>query len=116
MLFAAIDSLMELGADRVLTSGQAVSASEGKEMLTRLAYRSKGKLKILCAGGVRDHNLADLMNMEGISEFHSAALQKKVQPNKDGFSLWQVDEGMVKKNGRLIDVEISFYFRNEYKG
>lgn len=68
-----LDQLMSLGVDRVLTSGQAANAIAGKTVLEKLAKRGKGKIEILCGGGIRDHNLADLLG-SNLKEFHSSAL------------------------------------------
>lgn len=94
---AALEQLMELGVDRVLTSGQASTAVEGKLVLQALVNRGGGKVEILCAGGVRAHNLSELLGIEGLSEFHSAALIKNVESG-----LWTVDEMAVKKMADLL--------------
>jgi copper homeostasis protein len=88
---AALDTLVALGAGRVLTSGQVPKAVDGKNLLQQLARRGAGRIELLCGGGVRDHNLAELLAMEGIHEFHSSALK----PAKDGEAYPTVDEGMV---------------------
>lgn len=94
----ALDELMELGADRVLTSGQVPKAVDGKQLLQQLAQRGKGRIDILCGGGVRDYNLAELITIEGVFEFHSSALAT-VESN----SVYPiVDEGMVNNMVQLI--------------
>jgi copper homeostasis protein len=51
---AALEDLMELeGVDRVLTSGLARSAWEGRDLIKRLIERSLGKLTILPGGWAR---------------------------------------------------------------
>lgn len=89
----ALDELIELGADRVLTSGQVPKAVDGKPLLAQLAHRGKDRIDILCGGGVRDHNLAELMEVPGLEEFHSAALQE-VDKQTD-YQI--VDKEMVKR-------------------
>ncbi|MCB0629865.1 MAG: copper homeostasis protein CutC [Saprospiraceae bacterium] len=89
----ALDQLIDLGAARVLTSGQADSAVAGKSMLQQLADRAGEQLRILCAGGIRDHNIALLLNLEGIHEFHSAALNRH---SDDASGYPTVSEEMVR--------------------
>lgn len=95
---AALDTLIELGATRVLTSGQVPKAVDAKPLLQQLAVRGAGRIMILCGGGVRDHNLADLGTMEGISEFHSSALRT----NGSDAVYPTVDEGMVKNMRQIL--------------
>jgi copper homeostasis protein len=68
-----LNTLIDLGVDRLLTSGQAPSAPEGKERLQRLKQIASGKLTILAGGGIRPSNLVDLLDVTEISEFHSSA-------------------------------------------
>lgn len=90
----ALQQLIVLGADRVLTSGQAATAIEGQEVLRCLVEEAAGRITILCAGGVRDHNIADLRRINGLHEFHSAALNKG---QGSGQSYPVVDREMVRK-------------------
>lgn len=89
---AALDTLMELGAARVLTSGQVPKAVDGKDLLEEMAKKGKGHLEILCGGGVRDHNLETLMAVPGLTEFHSSALL----PAYPGTTYPTVDAKMVE--------------------
>jgi copper homeostasis protein len=65
----AIDRLIALGVDRVLTSGQADSARRGAELLSMLVSRSAGRLKVLAGGRVTVEDLPVLLD-SGVREFH----------------------------------------------
>lgn len=95
---AALDILIELGADRVLTSGQVPKAMDGKDLLAQLAQRGQDRISILVGGGVRDHNLGELMGIAGIEEFHSAALA--AADPQTGYPV--VDLNMVRNMAGLI--------------
>lgn len=69
----ALDTLIELGIGRVLTSGGPGSAADGAEALARLVRRSAGRIAILAAGGIRPHNAADLVARTGVGEVHLRA-------------------------------------------
>lgn len=69
----AIDRLAELGVQRILTSGQCTTAPEGIENLKAFAKYAAGRLTILVGGGVRPENLPELIQAEGLWEFHSSA-------------------------------------------
>lgn len=66
----ALDELIALGVERVLTSGQASTATEGAPMIARLVKRSAGRIGILAGGGVNEENIAALVSNTGVSEVH----------------------------------------------
>ena len=70
-LATALDSLIELGVSRILTSGGAPSASEGVEQLSALIERAHGRIVILVGGGVRAHNVRDIIERTGAREVHA---------------------------------------------
>ena len=72
--------LVELGVDRVLTSAGGSRAIDSMDRLARLAAIGGDTTKVLCGGGVRSTNLAELANIPGIEEFHSAARSSVVEP------------------------------------
>lgn len=71
----ALDSLMELGFDRVLTSGQQPAAVEGAKLLSRLVQRGRGRIEILAGGGVRAKNAPELIKQSGVSAVHMSGHQ-----------------------------------------
>jgi copper homeostasis protein len=70
---AALDALIALGVDRVLTSGQAASAVEGTQTLARLVMRAAGRIAILAGGGLSEENLAAVIVGSGVREVHVRA-------------------------------------------
>ena len=78
----AAAQIVELGFDRILTSGQQASAVEGKELLRDLA--TKYKLKILPGGGISETNLEELQSFlhPFVDEFHASAKTKKASSMK----------------------------------
>ena len=50
--FAALDQLVALGFERVLTSGGAATAIEGSAELARLVSHASGRIAVLAGGGV----------------------------------------------------------------
>ena len=68
---AALDSLMELGAARVLTSGGAATAAEGAAALASLVRQAAGRIVLLAGGGVRAANAAELVRRTGVHEVHA---------------------------------------------
>jgi copper homeostasis protein len=72
---AALDTLMALGVNRVLTSGGASTAAAGRAMLRALVAQSAGRITILGGGGVRAHNLRALLAETGVPEVHLRAMR-----------------------------------------
>jgi copper homeostasis protein len=66
----ALDALMALGVDRVLTSGGAATALEGAEELARLVRRAGDQLTVLAGGSITASNVADVVKKSGVREIH----------------------------------------------
>ena len=67
--FKALEDLIDLGIDRVLTSGQESSALEGLETLTRLVGQAKDRIIIMPGGGVNARNIQRILTC-GAHEVH----------------------------------------------
>ncbi|MEM9801048.1 MAG: copper homeostasis protein CutC [Planctomycetota bacterium] len=71
-LLASAETLAEIGVARLLTSGGAVSAWEGRAELKRLAAELGGTVEIVAAGGVRGDNAARLITETGVGAIHGS--------------------------------------------
>lgn len=69
----ALDALLDLGVDRVLTSGGAPTALEGAEELARLVGRAGGKLTVVAGGSITAENAAEIVRRSGVREIHLRA-------------------------------------------
>lgn len=68
---AALEELVSLGVDRILTSGGAPTAREGAENLRALVHAARGRIGILAAGTVRAGNVRALLAATGVTEVHA---------------------------------------------
>ncbi len=68
--FESLDVLMELGIERVLTSGQRPSVPEGLELIRALIDRADDRIGILPGGGIDAENVAGISALPGIDEVH----------------------------------------------
>ena len=66
----ALDALVAMGVDRVLTSGQAATALEGAAVIAALVRRAGGRIVILPGGGVNEDNVRQVVAETGASEVH----------------------------------------------
>jgi len=65
-----LETLIQLGVDRILTSGTKATAHEGAEILNQLITRADGRIIIVAAGKVTKDNLNKLIQHIRTSEFH----------------------------------------------
>jgi copper homeostasis protein len=75
---AALDTLLGLGVDLVLTSGHASTALEGADVLARHVRRAGERLTVLAGGGVRAENVHAVIAACGVHEVHARALEPEV--------------------------------------
>ncbi len=73
--FEALDTLRDLGIQRVLTSGGQSNALIGIELLGELVEEADEEVIIMPGGGIRPDNLLDLLNT-GAQEYHCSAIAK----------------------------------------
>ena len=71
--FEALEQIIGLGCDRILTSGQAPTAEEGADTLRKLDRRARGRIIILPGGGVTPENAARILALTGCTEIHASA-------------------------------------------
>ena len=71
--FAALEQLIELGCDRILTSGQQSDAVKGIPLIAELVKRAAGRIIIMPGCGVRESNIARIEAETGAKEFHTSA-------------------------------------------
>ncbi|MDE6543807.1 MAG: copper homeostasis protein CutC [Muribaculaceae bacterium] len=69
----ALNVLMALGVNRLLTSGQAPTALQGMELLSRLVDAAGERLSVMPGGGVNAGNAAEILDRSGAHEIHASA-------------------------------------------
>lgn len=76
-LFEALDDLISLKIQRVLTSGGQSAAPLGAKTLADLTKRAAQQLIILAGGGIGADNAANLIQIASLQEIHVSAMSKK---------------------------------------
>ncbi len=69
----ALEELIEMGCDRVLTSGQASTAQAGVTLLRELVEQANGRIIIMPGCGVNSNNAAAILQATGAQEIHASA-------------------------------------------
>jgi copper homeostasis protein len=71
--FGALETLITLGIDRVLTSGQEASALEGAELIAELVRRAGDRTIVMPGGGIRERNVRKILAATRAREIHFTA-------------------------------------------
>ena len=72
---SALETLVELGVDRVLTSGQEATVLEGLPLLTELIGRAGKRIVVMPGGGITARTIDRILAAAKPSEVHFAALE-----------------------------------------
>ena len=82
--FDAVESLIELGFDRVMTSGQEESAYNGIPLIRQLIDRVGNRIEILPAGGINRFTLNDILARTGCDQVHGSLREIRVDASASG--------------------------------
>ena len=86
--YDALEKIIELGCDRILTSGQQPKAVEGINLLKELVERAGDRIIIMPGSGVNADNILHLARETGAIEFHLSAREP-------------IESGMLYRNPNL---------------
>lgn len=80
-----LESVIDLGFTRVLTSGQKKTAVEGIELINKLIKRAKDRIIIIPGAGVNKNNIQTLMEETEAVEYHGSfkSLTKEISSDDD---------------------------------
>lgn len=78
--FIALEELIEIGCQRILTSGQKPTVSEGVDLIAELNKKADDRIIIMPGSGVRKENIKMLAEKTGCIEFHSSLRGKAKSP------------------------------------
>lgn len=67
----ALESLIDLRIERVLTSGGAPDALAGADVLSDLVAQAGDALVVMAGGGIREHNVREIVEVSGVHEVHA---------------------------------------------
>lgn len=68
--YKALEDLIELGVDRVLTSGQEASVPEGADLLADLVKKADGRIIVMPGCGISERNFPKIHAKINASEYH----------------------------------------------
>jgi len=68
--FQALETLIALGIDRVLTSGQEPTVLEGLDLITELVRRAGDRIIVMPGGGITERHIQKIIAQSGAREVH----------------------------------------------
>ena len=71
--FKAMEDIISIGCERILTSGQKPTAFEATELIAQLIEQADSRIIIMPGSGVRSANIIELAEKTGATEFHTSA-------------------------------------------
>lgn len=102
--FQALEDIIEIGCERILTSGLVPNALDGAETLAALIKQADERIIIMPGSGVRSDNIIELAQKTGAVEFHTSArinVDSKMnytnEAMKESLKSVSLDEKEVKK-------------------
>lgn len=82
--YEAIEELIRLGADRILTSGLKEKAPQGAPLLKELQKKYGNQIQLLAGSGVNGDNARTLMEETGLTQVHSSCRDWKGDATTSG--------------------------------
>ncbi len=71
--FEALEDIIDIGCERILTSGQKPTAPEGAELIKHLIQQADERIIIMPGSGLRADNIINMAENTGAVEFHTSA-------------------------------------------
>jgi len=102
---AALDQAVELGFERILSSGGQPKALDGADVLKRLVRRAGDRLSVMPGSGIRAGNVREILARTGAHEVHASGREKlAVTPDEKSLAFgfqtamaMETDEEAVRK-------------------
>lgn len=69
----ALEDLINIGFERILTSGLHPKAMDGAETIASLIKQSNGRIILMPGSGINAENILEIEKLTGAHEFHSSA-------------------------------------------
>lgn len=105
--FEALNTLMDLGFTRILSSGQAATAYQGRQTLKTMLQQAAGRITIMPGAGITAQNIRAIALETGATNFHFTAKKRIEQPAAALPGLenwyWESDADLIRETMAAID-------------
>jgi copper homeostasis protein len=89
--FEALEDCIEVGFDRILTSGHRSTATEGVQLIGELVEKANGRIAIMPGSGVNENTVEKIVSLSKAKEIHFSATNFK-------------DSSMVYRNPKIASM------------
>jgi copper homeostasis protein len=105
-LARSLEMLIDLGCERVLSSGGTPSVDQGLGRLSKLVNQADGRIRIAAGGGVTVENAARIASVDGL-DLHASLRARSTSPATAADPLWGVAGGTISVDavrllGRIV--------------
>ena len=105
--YESMEKLIEMGVDRVLTSGLKAKAADGMELIAKLQERYGEEIEILAGSGINASNALEIMKKTGISQVHSSCKGWVKDPTTTGEEVsYSYAEGEHRDDYDVVDEKL----------
>lgn len=105
--FESIEKLIDVGIDRVLTSGLKAKAKDGMELIAKLQKIYGDRIEILAGSGINASNALEIMEKTGIYQVHSSCKGWVEDPTTTGKEVsYSYAEGEHGDDYDVVDEEL----------
>lgn len=103
----ALETLIMLGFDNVLTSGLRPNALEGAETLRRLVEQADGRINIMAGCGVTPGNVEEIIRISGVPAVHSTCsmvVESRMNYRRHDVNMGNVEDEYLRKTTDVAKV------------
>lgn len=103
----ALEILIMLGFDNVLTSGLRPNALEGAETLRRLVEQADGRINIMAGCGVTVGNVEEIIRVSGVPAVHSTCsvvVESRMNYRRQDVNMGNVEDEYLRKTTDVVKV------------
>ena len=75
--FEALEDCIEVGFDRILTSGQQAQALKGADLIGQLIKKANGRIAIMPGSGVNENTVQEILRKSNATEIHFSATSSR---------------------------------------
>lgn len=103
----SLEDLIDMGFERILTSGLRPTAMEGADIISSLIKQAEGRIIIMPGSGISSENILELAGITGAGEFHTSA--RKLSTPKTSYNNPLMNENLehvsinVEEVGKIIE-------------
>lgn len=106
----ALDAVVALGCERILTSGGSDSAEQGADVIAADIAHADGRIAVMPGGGLTPANVASVARATGAAEFHASAREFTPGIGREGPAglargHWRSSEELVRRLRQALDAD-----------